>query len=470
MLSISSEPARLQAEQHRVRKELAATAVQHYPVLVDAAARATAIAQSSGAGVAIAGACASSLEHLQRDAATLQSAGVDWRQQKATISVVSGTVSKISELLEAPATLESCIRSDLYHEARLIIEHVAGLVAAMPDVKLVRHVAVQLNDTLQALLSTTVLPRLAGNMPITLALKITSFLRHIGVAENELRDSFLALRTEFVQSFVAEEEVAHATMPASLLKRVIVHWKSVVPEAIVTFNGCFAASPENAEAIATWAIDRTYQLLFIWKTHLNAVTNGMDLAELATEVGHCCSSWASVGVDLTTLFLESIADRVSDLFASHVEAGLEAGLVALSNHSWKHAPPSSSKSDETVDANAAPTPPSRLVQCLPLTYVAHGIVTACNDIRRCAAVPAWTRCTSVVERCVDRIVSEILLIREEAALGAEADRDGIEWLVAVTLDDWVPFVCRCVDYVFDRDELVNKVMLKVKTQLRNPNR
>jgi hypothetical protein len=465
MNSIASEPARLQAEQHRVKRELAAAAVEHYQVLVEAAERADAVASITARGVTHADACADSLAKLQAENVKLQEVGAQWRARKQFVSAATTNASRIAELLDAPATLEACIRSDMFHEARLVLDHVAALAEALPSSPVVARVSARVRDTLEALLQSTVLPRLRGSLSVTAALKITTFLRQLGVDQSELRVSFLAMRTDYICAFVAEEELVDGALPATLLKRVLAHWKVVVPEAIATFNSCFSESAPASREIGDWAFDRTTQLYDLWHKYILGVSAGVDLAELAAELSQCSLNWARAGIDISPLLIDSIAERVADVFIGSVRAGLESFLVALSSPSWRQTPMSAAGGPLQASPEGAPVAPARLVQCLPLAYVAHGVVTACNDIRRCAALAAWPACAAEITALSERVVDEIRTVRDEAshAAGESAAHDAI---VSIALDDCIPFVCRCVDYVFDRTTLHDTVEPAAKLRFK----
>jgi hypothetical protein len=308
MHSMASEPARLQAEQHRIRRELAAAAVEQYPVLVDAAERAGVVADCAARAVKHADQCAGTLARLRSESVTLQTLGTEWRGKKQLVGAAVANSAKLAELLDAPASLEACVRSDMYHEARLVIEHVRNLAEALPQSRTVAQVAKQVEQTLDTLLASTVLPRLRGNLSVTVALKITTFLRQLGVDQAELRTAFLAMRAEYVNAFVAELEHADSAAPATLLKRLLVHWKLVVAEAIATFNSCFPESEESMVQITTWGLERAIQLHDLWRRYLPGVSVGVDLADLAAEVSQCSVNWAKCGIDISTLLLDSIVE------------------------------------------------------------------------------------------------------------------------------------------------------------------
>lgn len=465
MNTIASEPARLQAEQHRIKKELASAAVEHHPVLVDASERAGRVAVVAGNAVQLAEQCERSLSKLKSEAASLQEIGATWRKERASASCAVGASSKIVELLDAPATLDACVRGEMYHEARLLIEHIGTLAESMPDVPLMVAVANEVHQALLNLVTTVVLPRLGGNLSVAVALKITGFLRHIGIEEETLRDAFLRMRSDFVNAFVAEEESVDASMPATLLKRILVHWKVVIPDVIATYNGCFSNTPSNGHALAQWCLVRTRQMLDVWDRYLPFVSTGAELADLSAEISHCAPSWSAFGVDLSPRLLSDVAERITAIFVGHLASGRDAFEVAMANAAWKHTP-SMSKLDRTnapsssaalPSDDSAPTPPPRLVQCLPLTYIAHSVVTACNDIRKCAAAPAWHNCNDALKTLISGVLDQVLSVKDDCAPGDEAG-DAAEAIVAITAQDCIPFICRCVDYVFDTQYLSHAVL------------
>merc|ERR1711964_578110 len=116
--------------------------------------------------------------------------------------------------------------------------------------------------------------------------------------------------------------------------------------------------------------------------------------------------------------------------------------------------------------DGSPVAPSRIVQCLPLTYVAHCVVTACNDIRRCAALAAKNRCYSILKTALLRIVDQVRAAADDPGT-LQHDRDQAEAILSIAADDLLPFVCRCVDFVFDTTEAEDMLLLDALHRLRD---
>lgn len=449
---LANEPARLQAEQHRLKSEIATAAVEHYPALVEAADRANTVATIAHEAARTASTTIGALHKLQQESVTLSTAGAHWRKEQRRAVTALSSHARVAELLDAPATLETCVRSDMYHEARLLMDHVATLADAMPESKLMQTIADDVFAAAHRLTAAVVVPKLGSSLTVSTALKLTTFLRHMGVEQAPLEEAFLILRAEFIDSLILESQQLNVGMPASFLNRVLVIWKVQVADTIAMFSGCFGHT--STAALAKWSLDRTGQLRDLWRTHLREVASSTDIASLADQVAQCSASWTALGFDVAPLLFDTIAERVAMMFAAHMTTGLESFLVALGSHTWKATSPASAGTSAESDEL---TPPMSLVQVLPLAYVAHSVVAACNDIRKCAATASWPRCVAAVEDFLERVVAELSSLRDNVA-SDEAESEAVQSLVGITTADCLPFVCRCVDRVFDREHLTVEVL------------
>ena len=281
-------------QQLLIHKELTAVAYAHAPAFVDAANSVATAEAATAECRATATALHSHLGDLRAAAHALQAGGAAWRRQRQLAAAASASMSRVTELLDAPQTVEACIRGGMFYEALTAAQHVRGLHARFPGVPLLASVLDQVNDTIERLLTTFVLAQLSGPLVPSNALKIVMFLQSLGSQQQSavaaaaaaaaasataassssssaadgscapaaacamspiasdpaaLPELFLALRSEFIAGAMKEALALSGGSSFACLQRTLAVYKVHVSESVATFKACFVeAAPASTNS------------------------------------------------------------------------------------------------------------------------------------------------------------------------------------------------------------------------------
>lgn len=448
---------KVSTEELRIQSDIVNAAVLHHSVFTHSfevnksnAARWKVAAASSST-------LASSLTRLHEVTNKLIAGGQEWRREKQVASLAVAQHQKIIELLEAPQTLEVCLRNDMFHEALMVIEFVRNLAAEQSSNSngATLNILVKLNEavdsTLRNALSTIVIPRLSQALPLNAAVKLTTFLRRLGTPDHVLSALFLQSRSQYVDQLIQEAAaISHA--PYSFLSKLTMIFKVQVSEVIAQYSACFPASVEgSALALSEWSSSWAATFLTFFESRTQLITNGAEIASLIEQVNNCCSMSARVGMDLSPLLTEIIAARVYQLFAAQIAGATSAFRAAIASFSWKlplslTAAHQSGK-DESHSGGVQP-PPASLLSFLPLAYAMNGIVSACNEVRKCAAMSVASQCVADAGGFLELIAMEIKRTQRSLALLEQHEQQAFQLYATVFIDDFVPHVMHCLERVF----------------------
>ena len=491
MDSISGEPHRLRGEASRLQRELVNVAVTNYPVLVaayESQGRVLSHFQRS-ASLASGPHLGSLLTSLRSDTSKLVDEGPLWRRHRQETAAAVAAYPKLAELLDAPLTLDQCIRCDMFHEAILVVDHVRGIATqlsattapAQPGAdtatttvattKWTASVVMQsiVDDclsTVERLAASLLIPRLAApSTSLPTALRLIQFLKQIGAdSDGDLASLVLAIRREFVAAQEAEA-LASAPTAGSFLARCLGIYKVHCADTLSTIRACFAmpatssttAGPStNVEALCTgWANQQASHLVDLFEEHLPKVTTGSDFAQLIEHINSLSQPAARLGIDVSAVLAALIQPRIGCWFHAQLTGTLTTFDVALAAHRWRRVArvmssgegKSPSQPGATTEA-AALTPPVGLLPLLPLAYVVNGVATACNELRKCALVGVWPAARVSTLLLMSGIVQRLERLRTECGFEGEEEQAAAEEFRDACFLECLPFVAHCVDRVF----------------------
>ena len=478
MSSHPKEPARLQADELRIKREIVDAAVSNFQVFKAAFEANDAIVQRFSEAAQTTPKLQAALEQLQSQSKSLVQVGQTWRTDKQVATAAVAQHQKLLELLEAPQTIDVCVRSEMYHEALLALEHVHSFAAAYGDrstasddkkgtpmliAKLLRDV----NATLQKLLTTVVIPRLATNISLSLAIKLTTFLRRLGVGEPQLRQLFLAKRSEHIDSLTSEAE-ASSTAAYSCLTRLLTAMKVQGSEVVTQFHACFSPQPTRegqtsttarssalmCDELAHWTALRTSHFVQLFERKLPQIGSCAEIASLMEQSHNASGVLAKVGLDMTPILIDLLTERIVAIFVAQISGAEQSYAAAMSAHAWKSQPSSfpTQRQPQVVEgstpAGSTLAPPVVLLHLLPLSYAMNGVLTACNDIRKCAVPAAAGRCTQELTRFLLRIADDITSAQATSGLLDESEQKGVTAFADAFVCDFLPHVVKCLERLF----------------------
>lgn len=173
------------------------------------------------------------------------------------------------------------------------------------------------------------------------------------------------------------------------------------------------------------------------------VVDGANLATSLQQSMYCGQSLSRVGCDFRPLLIPIFANAITTLFNRHLQAALERFIALLDEYRWtagsvrsneksaadKAVVPAASNlragsdgsEEESSTGHLALTPPSELLQFLPLAVLLNGFIGALNELRLC---------------CQETLVGVLRdQLRAVLIQGAESIRDAYEAALRASLRD-----------------------------------
>lgn len=459
------------AEEARIQQEIVDAAVVHHAIF----SKAMELNQTNKTRLDVAESSTTkltaALSRLSQCSQKLVQAGQAWRQEKQVVSSAVSQCQKFVELLEAPQTLEVCLRSDMYHEGLLVMDHVTNLLAergggAAGQVPLLQR----LDDEILAALRRTlaaVIPRLALAIPLASAVKLTTFLRRIGTPEvTLLEDIFLAKRGEFLDSLLQEAEAqTHSTY--SYCSKILTVFKVQYTESVAYCVACFpnaATDPDLSTILSSWFCQRCAAFVALFESKLLFLNNGAELASLMEQIHGCASGARKLGIDVTPVLLEAVVRRIRDTFAQRLHEASLSFQAAISSYSWKlpsrtlsnvsttsnptAGSSSSSQDHDATNAVDAIAPPIVLLSFLPLSYAMNGLLTALNELRKCAVKSIAADCCSDIRQYVGFMIHEAQRTLQSSGHMDASEQQAVKLYCECLAVQFVPHVVRCVGRLF----------------------
>lgn len=376
-------------QQLRLVAELTSVAYAHAPAFVDAAQSVAAADEATNRCRDAASTLQSQLAAFRVAAQHLQESGAAWRKQRELATSAQAAMSRLTELQEAPHTVDQAMRAGMYHEALTAVQHVRALQRRHPQSATLARVVDEVDDTLERLLTTTVLSQLSGPLVPSNALKIVMFLQSLAHQQQQqekqqqqqsqhgengtfspsssssassgtvsaiasdptaLPELFLELRSEYITGAMREAAALSGGSSFSCLQKILAVYKVHVSEAVSTFKTCFLDSEEpkggsnhdeqqqlvaldaRKGLLCRWATLHANKLLSIFSLHAGQLS-GADIAILLDPVLQCSAALSKSGLGAAvegTLVL-----RAEQLFLQCLSQASSSFSAALGAHRWR---------------------------------------------------------------------------------------------------------------------------------------
>ncbi|RNF04403.1 putative oligomeric golgi complex component 8 [Trypanosoma rangeli] len=444
------------SDEEGVRRGIVEAAVEHYSLLSGTQEVNAKVAAASGSALSCVKRLNDSLGKLQTLSQAMTRVGQQWRREK---QIALGTVAqhqKLLAFLEAPAVFDDCIRNEMYHEALMVLEHITRSSQPMAEVELFRRVEVEVRCNLERALSEVVFPRLAQQLTVASAVKVTTFLRRLGVDESQIRRLFLWKRAEYVDGFLREAEESEVAY--SRIFRYVAAFKVHVSEAIMQYTACFSPTVEGGACseLVAWCHQRVYVFLDGFRASLDKITNGSELSSVIEECNSCSATATLLHMDVSGLLNESLISRVKTLFAEQIALSMQSYTASMATFSWRTStgPQWSSslkRAEPTSSSNSSMSPPLSLLQWLPLAYALNGLLTAFNTIRKCVVPGVKLFCVSKVEGLLQTVAKDLARDKELLMAMEGGEKQVYLLFVEAFVNDFYAHVLVCIRELLGND-------------------
>ncbi|KAH8119761.1 Dor1-domain-containing protein [Phellopilus nigrolimitatus] len=322
------------------------------------------------------------------------------------------------DVLDVPQLIDTCVRNAYYQEAMNLSAHASRLADKFPwhRAEAAHAMRLMLAQLLALLRDSAKLPAL---------FKAVSFLRKMGVLDElELALVFLTSRLVNLNSTIDNIE-KERTDHARYVRRYIDVWREGVYDVATQYTTIFldrAPSEELALEFQYLLSTLTHHMLDALIAVLGAclpkVEDATSLSALLTQLTHCATALARVGLDFRSLLPPLFEDAVQRRFAHTVETATDAFLSTLTDaHKYSRQPSAvlctsavvSAPPEDTTLPDALHVPPHILASYPPLAVYTNALLAALNSLRLLAPVSLLRVLLCSLDQMLERAASGFLV-------------------------------------------------------------
>lgn len=426
----------------RVQKDIVDACVSHYEVFNVANA---ALKQAGTVGgdkaLSIDFRLGNSLASLDMLSKKMLSNASEWRSKRLVATTAVSQSYRVVELLEAPQTLEACLVSEAYHEALLVVDHVRSIQEEFPQSGLLSAVVERVDQVLGESVTSLVFPKLSQPISLTTCIKLINFLKRLDIPNEDIRVLFLARKLMVLETTLSETFRANQSPYSSLSKAMSV-LKINLTEIVLRYEACFDLN-DNAHVseLQKWLHDRFSSFSKLFSKHIHLISSGAEIASLANQIDHLSQSLSRVSADVTSILVPLLVQRVTDIFKLQLRLTKETYLAAMGTQMWTQV--SSSHQKSTSDAGV----PMQLLHYLPLAYVLNGVLTACNEIRKCSFPCIAFDCEEAIDLLLHSVAVDVERLLQSRFL-SENERGCVSDFQHLFVSLLVPHVALCLRKLF----------------------
>ena len=285
--------------------------------------------------------------------------------------LVQAHQDKVSDLLEIPHLMETCVRNGHYQEALELAGHAKQLSARYVGTDLVDDVANEIDGIIQLML-TQLLGLLREPVKLPVLVRTIGFLRRTeAIDEQSLGLSFLAsrlfnLRNQHLQIERDQNE------PVRYLRKYIDLYREHVYDIISQFTSLF----DDVDDLVPFANLCIADLVSTVETVVPRLKNdAASMSSILVQLGYCAASFARVGLDFASMVstpfaslvlstytevVRTASDQLGSALKSAIKgAAIPADVLVSPDHraSLLSGQSETSKSSEAVPASIALIPP-----------------------------------------------------------------------------------------------------------------
>ncbi|MQL94435.1 hypothetical protein Taro_027090 [Colocasia esculenta] len=233
------------------------------------------------------------------------------------------------------------------------------------------------------------LQKLRSNIQLPECLRIVAHLRRVGVfSETEMRLQFLRCREAWLTGILDDLDQRNVY---EYLKGMVhchrMHLFDVVNQYRAIFSNDKSGNEENYDGglLFSWAMHQINTHMSTLEAMLPKINEGGALSNILDQCMYCAMGLGLVGLDFRGLLPPLFEDAVLNLFSKNMDTSVKNFQEALSSHHWVPLPAvgftTHTANDESQDDV---TPPSVLMEHLPLAVFINGVSLAMNELRPCA--------------------------------------------------------------------------------------
>lgn len=431
--SLLHEPTELREEQAKAKRDAQQLAFRDYPCFLHAQTCRHQVEETlDGLDVHL-GEFLSSVPELQEACELFSQHAKEIKEERGKITRVLEHQNVLTDLLEIPQLMETCVWNGYYSEAMDLASHVRLLQVRYP-LYIIRNIHQQVQSSSDLML-VQLISHLRKPIRLAAAMNVVGFLRRMDVfdSETELRMVFLRCRHDFLQQRLtrlkrdmSEEPRQRSTDAFEHLKKFIDVMREQMFEIGTQYISIF--SNEQGTLLSDYMVHVIELIKTALDTYLPMIEDTSALASLLTQLQYCGMSLGRIGLDFRHVFVHSFEEAVQPMILRWIDNATEDLVQKISKAAHESTAPSAWMSSKIVSQNNSNTvsnrdeakrhafqPPMLLVGYPSLAIFTNGILSAFNALRLLPAISLYASIQNHLEACFLEIGTALRQYCDQAA-------------------------------------------------------
>ncbi|KAL0136959.1 Dor1-like family-domain-containing protein [Mucor lusitanicus] len=431
--SLLHEPTELREEQAKAKRDAQQLAFRDYPCFLHAQTCRHQVEETlDGLDVHL-GEFLSSVPELQEACEIFSQQAKEIKEEREKITRVLEHQNVLTDLLEIPQLMETCVWNGYYSEAMDLASHVRLLQVRYP-LSTVKSIHQQVQSSSDLML-VQLISHLRKPIRLAAAMNVVGFLRRMDVfdSETELRMVFLRCRHDFLQQRLArikrdmsEESRQRSSDAFEYLKKFIDVMREQMFEIGTQYISIF--SNEQGTLLSDYMVHVIELIKAALDTYLPMIEDTSALTSLLTQLQYCGMSLGRIGLDFRHVFVHSFEEAVQPMILRWIDSATEDLVQKITKASHESTAPSawmsskitsqssSSNSENRGEAKRhAFQPPMLLVSYPSLAIFTNGVLSAFNALRLLPAISLYIPVQNHLEACFLEIGTSLRQYCDQAA-------------------------------------------------------
>ncbi|XP_055592394.1 conserved oligomeric Golgi complex subunit 8-like [Uranotaenia lowii] len=385
--------------------------------------------------------------------------------------------AELLEILELPQLMETCIREGKYEEALELAAYVQRIGSKHGNIPIIANIQQSVEAAWHTML-VQLLSQLRTDLQLPKCLQVVGYLRRMqAFTTPELKLKFLQIRTswfkELLRKIPQDDANVHLikTIEATRvhLFNIITQYRAIFPEDEETSSSLSSIpsdhnSIDGGKIFHSWLHDQIVD--FINTLEKDLASN--EINSYDTILGQCMYfglSFSRVGVDFRSLIAPVFVRVISQNFQNTIMKVTRQFEQEIERYTLINKISAGVKRNKQSDSSENSNhPPESLLDFTPLAVYCNEVLTVFNELRLCAPIALASTVTEVLESSLETVSRNILsFYRQEQQAFSASERECFMRLCSCFAYDLIPYLQRCVHFIFPPVTISNHLGINVLT-------
>lgn len=445
------EPAELRAEKAKLEQDAQQLAFEDYPALIHAQTCRQQVHTALDDLDAHLDGFLETVPELQQACDAFAKMAETLATERRKVIRVMEYHNTLTDLLEIPQLMETCVWNGYFSEAMDLASHVRLLLVKYP-LPIVRNIHDQVQASADLMLA-QLISHLKRPIKLAAAMNVIGHLRRMDVfeSENELRVVFLSCRHKYLSQRLERlkptDETFSRQAAFDYLKRYIDVMREQMFEIATHYMSVFSHQDQNSILILSdYMTQIVGDIKKTLETYLKQIHDTSALASLLTQIQYCGMSLGRIGLDFRHLFVQAFEDTMRPLILKRIDDATSELVQNLSTNDKPSMRMSASKLGLHQDsAQTQPNqPPMLLVDYPPIAIFTNNILTAFNALRLLPAVSLLKPVSRHLDACFLEIASALRQYADQMTEKYPEEASTVQSFTAAYVRCCVPFLKGCL--------------------------